>query len=98
MRKALTISLAAVTAVSAVAFSTSAAADHYRYHRDNDNAPEKRVLRLQPLLRRLIRIALRRVVRLWIEPVLRRLVRLRLQPLLRWFLRQLAVLRQRLRP
>ena len=37
MRKALTVSLAAVTAVSAVAFSTSASADHYRYHRDNDN-------------------------------------------------------------
>ena len=36
MRKALTVSLAAVTAVSAVAFSTSAAADHYRYHDDDD--------------------------------------------------------------
>lgn len=36
MRKFLTVSLAAVTAVSAVAFSTSAAADHRRNH-DNDN-------------------------------------------------------------
>lgn len=36
MRKALTCSIAALTAVSAVAFSTSAAADHYRYHDDDD--------------------------------------------------------------
>lgn len=35
MRKALTWSIAALTAVSAVAFSTSAAADHDRY--DNDD-------------------------------------------------------------